>query len=149
MFETLVGDDIAGWYVQVWQSKNSHQAWQLPLTIKPLVLFVERSPIFVECTPSMFNMEPENNDFQKGLSFFQGVIFRWNHVKLQGDFRRPHARFYRRPKPWPVQRKKLRKATTWRHWKRGHLRRWQGKWSLGESYDVFWFFAVCSSPLWK
>ena len=37
-------------------------------------------------TPPKFNMEPENDDFQAGISFFEGLIFRWTMLNFRGVY---------------------------------------------------------------
>ena len=124
---------------------------------KPLVLPVEK-PSFLG------SVHPQSLTWKMMISkrnlLFQGLIFRWTMLDFRGVSRvvspptfETVSSCHRRPKLWPVQRKKLwRKATTcrtrWRRWKRGHLRRQQGKWSLGKTYDL-WILVVYSIPLWN
>lgn len=126
----------------------------VPLTIKPLVLFVERFPVFVECTPSMFNMEPENNDFQKGLSFSRGWFSGESLLNFRGvsqisgpptlglQAAEALTRSAQEAAEGDDLSDKMKALKTWASEKvTGKMKLWWKLW--------FWFVAVCSSPLWS
>ena len=69
--------------------KTNHMAWAVGWPFagsRMLLLMIVLLVPSLLITPPEFNMIPENDGFSNGTLLFQGVIFRLNHVKLQGEY---------------------------------------------------------------
>ena len=86
-----ISESPGGWTFELWQEgaeavfnlpeMQAHGKSQVPWMLeKNMTIHVWH--IFISITPPKFNMEPENDGFQKGFPFL-GTSFRF-HVKFRG-----------------------------------------------------------------